>query len=360
MTPAPPPHDPRRTALTAWLSRTLGGAAFELSIASADASFRRYFRVHLARPVAGRDGEAHTLIAMDAPPPHEHVWTWLQVARLIEGAGVHSPHVHAEDDAQGFLLLADLGSTTYQDALDAGVGPAPLYRDALAALARMQARIGAADCATADLNRYDRELLRREMEYLREWLCLKHLALELSTAEHRVLDRAFHWLEEQALAMPVAFVHRDWHMRNLMYVECDALPGMNPGVLDFQDAVVGPVAYDLVSLTRDAYRAWPRATIAGWIAEFHARARAEGAPVPASLDELTLQHDLIGVQRHLKVAGIFARLAERDGKHRYLDDVPRVLGYLLEVLPEHAALRELDHLLRERIAPAFRAKSAAA
>lgn len=345
MTPSQP-HDPRRDLLAAWLRQALGGAAFELSVASADASFRRYFRVHLGGP-----GGPGTLIAMDAPPEHEDVRPWLAVARLIEGAGVHAPHVHAEDLAQGFLLIGDLGPRTYQDALAAGADPAPLYRDALLALARLQGRIEPPHA----LPRYDRALLRREMELLREWLCLRHLGLELTTAEHGVLDRAFHWLEERALAMPVAFVHRDWHARNLMD-SAGTGHGGNPGVVDFQDAVVGPVAYDLVSLTRDAYLRWPRATIAGWIADFHHAARAEGAPVPASLEELALQHDLIGAQRHIKVAGIFARLAERDGKQRYLGDVPKVLGDLLEVLPEHAALRELDHLVRERIAPAFAAR----
>ena len=356
MTPAPPPssdpspaHDPRREALAAWLRGALGGASFELSVASADASFRRYFRAHVAR-----GGATETLIAMDAPPEHEDVRPWLAVARLIEGAGVHAPHVHAEDLAQGFLLIADLGTHTYQDALAAGKAPAPLYRDALVALARLQGRIE----PPHTLPRYDHALLHREMELLREWLCRKHLGLELTSAEHGVLDRAFRWLGEQALAMPVAFVHRDWHARNLLDSAGDG-KGANPGVVDFQDAVVGPVAYDLVSLTRDAYLEWPRATIAGWIADFHHAARAERAPVPASVEELALQHDLIGVQRHLKVAGIFARLAERDGKHRYLDDVPRVLGYLLEVLPEHAALRELDGFLRERVAPAFAARAAA-
>lgn len=360
MSPAQPPssvpssaHDPRRQALAAWLGQALGGAPFELTVASADASFRRYFRVHLAGGGATAT-PSPTMIAMDAPPAHEDLRSWLAVARLIEGAGVHAPHVHAEDLTQGFLLLADLGVHTYQDALAAGKDPAPLYRDALVALARMQGRIEPPHA----LPRYDRALLRREMELLREWLCLKHLGLTLSTAEHGVLDRAFHWLEEAALSMPVAFVHRDWHARNLIDSTGDQ-QGANPGVVDFQDAVVGPVAYDLVSLTRDAYLSWPRATIAGWIAEFHHAARAERAPVPVSVDELTRQHDLIGVQRHLKVAGIFARLALRDGKRRYLDDVARVLGYLLEVMPEHAALRELDHLIREQVAPAFAARHGA-
>ena len=298
MTP-PSSSDLRQDALRDWLRQQFGGVAFELTVASADASFRRYFRVHLG------GADAATLIAMDAPPEHEDLRPWLAIAHLIAGAAVHAPRVQAEDLAQGFLLVDDLGLHTYQDALAAGRDPAPLYQDALQALARLQGRI----VATAALPHYDHALLRRELELFREWLCIRHLALELSSAEHGVLDRAFAWLITEALAMPTAFVHRDWHARNLMAcLGSDA----NPGVLDFQDAVIGPVAYDLVSLTRDAYLDWSRPQIARWIGDFHHAAQAERAPVPASLDEFTLQHDLIGVQRHLKVAGIFARLSIRE------------------------------------------------
>ena len=225
----------------------------------------------------------------------------------------------------------------------------------------MQGRI-----ATDGLPRYDRELLRRELELFREWLCGKHLGLALTPGEHLLLDRSFVQLEDAALAMPVAFVHRDYHARNLMLVTAGdehqvaaspasgnrRPPALNPGILDFQDAVAGPVAYDLVSLTRDAYLDWPAATIARWIADFHALARAAGAPLPTSLAEFTTQHDLIGLQRQLKVAGIFCRLAHRDGKRGFLDDVPRVLGHLLEVLPRYPALGDLDRFIRSRIAPA--------
>ncbi len=333
--------DPRQDALRGWLGAVLDGAPFELSIASADASFRRYFRVHLGE---GARFSARSLIAMDAPPAAEDVRPWLDVARRIGSADVHAPQVVAEDLAQGFLLLADLGDTTYQAALEAGADPAPLYADALAALARMQGRI-----AVDDLPRYDRKLLRRELELFRDWLCGTHLKLTLTAFEQQLLDRSFTWLEDSALAMPYAFVHRDYHARNLMVIA----DGANPGVLDFQDAVAGPVAYDLVSLTRDAYLTWPAATIARWIGEFHALARGERAAVPASLDEFTLQHDVIGLQRQLKVAGVFCRLAYRDDKRRYLDDVPRVLGYLLEVLPRVAKLADLDAFMRTRVAPAF-------
>jgi hypothetical protein len=329
--------DPRQDALRGWLGAVLDGAPFELSVASADASFRSYFRVHLQ---GGR-----SLIATDAPPAHEDLRPWLDVAARIAGAGAHAPRVHAQDLAQGFLLIEDLGDATYQRALAAGADPAPLYADALAALARMQGRI-----AVDGLPRYDRALLRRELELFRGWLCGTHLGLELSATEQRLLDRGFAFLEDAALAMPYAFVHRDYHARNLMQ-----LPAANPGVLDFQDAVAGPVAYDLVSLTRDAYLVWPAATIAGWIAAFHAEARAEGAPLPASRDEFAAQHDLIGLQRHLKVAGIFCRLAHRDGKRAYLADVPRVLGYLLEVLPRFPELADLERFIRDRVRPAFAA-----
>lgn len=336
--------DPRQDALRGWLGAVLDGAPFELSVASADASFRRYFRVHLQDDA--RFG-ARSLIAMDAPPAHEDLRSWLDVSARIAGAGVHAPQVHAQDLAQGFLLIEDLGDTTYQAALGAGADAAPLYQAALDALARMQGRI-----RIDGLPHYDRALLHRELELFREWLCGRHLGLALTPAEHLVLDRSFVLLEDAALAMPVAFVHRDYHARNLMLLAAGDRR-LSPGVLDFQDAVVGPVAYDLVSLTRDAYLSWPAATIARWIADFHAMARAERAPLPPSLEEFTAQHDLIGLQRQLKVAGIFCRLAHRDGKRGFLDDLPRVLGYLLEVLSHHAALSELDRFIRARVAPAF-------
>jgi len=329
--------DQRLSALREWLSGALADGPDEVAVASADASFRRYFRVR------HRGG---TAIAMDAPPAHEDPRPWLRVAALLEGAGVHAPHVAAVDLERGFVLMSDLGDRTYQQALDAGADPAPLYRDALAALARMQGRIA----PPADLPRYDRALLRRELELFREWFCVRHLGLALDAAEHALLDAAFAWLEDQALAMPTCFVHRDYHARNLMVVERGA-DGSNPGILDFQDAVVGPVAYDLVSLTRDAYLRWEPARITAWIAEYHALARAAAVPVPASVSELALQHDLIGVQRHLKVAGIFARLCHRDGKRRYLDDLPRVVGYLREVVPKQAALAQLARFLEARVAP---------
>jgi aminoglycoside/choline kinase family phosphotransferase len=362
--------DPRQDALRGWLGAALAGAPFELSVASADASFRRYFRVQLresARSLIAERCGARSFIAMDAPPPHEALEPWLDIATRIVAAGAHAPRVHAADHAQGFLLLDDLGDTTYQVALGRGADPAPLYADALAALARMQGRI-----AIDGLPRYDRALLRRELELFREWACGRHLGLTLSSSEQSMLDRAFTWLEDAALAMPVAFVHRDYHARNLMVVaEGDNRHGVaddhqvaasaassnrnhnNPGILDFQDAVAGPVAYDLVSLTRDAYLRWPAATIAAWTSRYHALARAEGAPLPASVAEFSEQHDVIGLQRQLKVVGIFCRLAHRDGKRGYLDDIPLVLDHLLEVMPQHAALADLDAFLRARIAPGF-------
>lgn len=339
--------DHRLEALRAWLAGPLGAAEFALDPAAGDASFRRYLRVRTSGATVA-SGAATTLIAMDAPPPREDVRPWLAVASRLRAAGVHAPEVFAHDAEQGFVLMADLGDTTYQQALAAGVAPSALYPAALAALVRMQAHI-----PTTGLPPYDRPLLRRELELFREWACGRHLGLVLSAGEQAMLDATFTWLEDQALAMPQVFVHRDWHARNLMQVSAEG-----PGVLDFQDAVAGPVAYDLVSLTRDAYLDWSPGQIANWIATYHAAARAAGVPVPAAREELTRQHDLIGVQRHLKVVGIFCRLAHRDGKHAYLADIPRVLAHLRAVTPRHAELAGLDALLRARVMPGFGAARA--
>jgi aminoglycoside/choline kinase family phosphotransferase len=334
--------DHRLEALRTWLAGPLGAASFDLRLAAGDASFRRYLRVVLT--------DGRTRIAMDAPPPQEDIRPWLKVAALLRTAGVRAPTVLAHDAAQGFVLMDDLGDQTYQAALAADIPAAGLYRDALTALVRMQAGI---PVAGLDLPPYDRALLRRELELFRDWACVRHLGLTLSPGETALLDATFTGLEDAALAMPQVFVHRDWHARNLMRLAVD-----NPGVLDFQDAVIGPLTYDLVSLTRDAYLEWSETEVAGWLAAYHAEARAAGLPVPATLGELTVQHDVMGMQRHLKVVGIFARLWHRDGKAGYLDDVPRVVGHLLKVAPMHAPA--LADFLVTRIQPGLAAARARA
>jgi hypothetical protein len=335
--------DPRLALLRHWLEEGLGWRGSALAPASADASFRRYFRV--TRP----DG---TFVAMDAPPDKEDVGPYLKVAGMLADTGVNAPRVLARNAQDGFLLLTDLGSVTYLAALEDRSLAGTLYTDAIEALVRIQAR-GAAHAT--GLPPYDEKLLRFEMSLFPDWLLARHLGLELSEAERRMLSGAFDRLVTAALEQPRVFVHRDYHSRNLM-VCADA----NPGILDFQDAVLGPVTYDLVSLLRDCYVVWPQERVVEWALEFRRRARAAG--VDAGDDEATFMRwlDLMGVQRHLKASGIFARLWHRDGKPGYLPDVPRTLAYIEQACARHAEFAALGKLVRERVLPAMQASLGAA
>ena len=316
----------RLAQLDAWLSRVLGGAAFTLAPASEDASFRRYFRV-----VAG----GVTRIAMDAPPPQEDVRPYLHVAEVFRAAGVHVPQVYATDVEHGFLLLSDLGSTTYLAALDADSAHG-LYVAALDALVAIQraSRPGV-------LPPYDRALLERELNLFPDWYVARHLGLELSAGQRAVLATAFERILANNLAQPPVYVHRDYHSRNLMVSE------PNPGILDFQDAVYGPVTYDLVSLLRDAYISWDEARVIDWAARYWERARADGVPVGTDFGAFYRDFEWMGVQRQIKVLGIFARLCHRDGKAAYLDDMPLVLRYLRGACGRYDELRPLAGLLDE-------------
>jgi hypothetical protein len=330
--------DPRLALLRHWLEEGLCWQGSALAPASADASFRRYFRV--TRP----DG---TFVAMDAPPDKEDVGPYLAVAGMLAETGVNAPRVIARNARDGFLLLTDLGSVTYLAALEERSRAGELYSDAIDALVCIQAR-GAAHAAR--LPPYDEKLLRFEMSLFPDWLLARHLGLTLSEAERRALAEAFDRLVAAALEQPRVFVHRDYHSRNLMVCE-----GANPGILDFQDAVRGPVTYDLVSLLRDCYVAWPQERVVGWALEFRRRAVAAG--VEAGDDEATFMRwfDLMGVQRHLKASGIFARLWHRDGKPGYLPDVPRTLSYIEQACAQHAEFAPLGELVRERVLPAMQA-----
>jgi aminoglycoside/choline kinase family phosphotransferase len=321
--------DARLAALEAFVAGALGSRAFAIAPASADASFRRYFRVTPAAPAFG----AATLIAMDAPPPHEDCRPYVQVAALLDEAGVHAPRVLASDVERGFLLLTDLGRTTYLDALDAASAPA-LYLDAIDALVRWQrsSREGV-------LPPYDRALLRRELDLFPDWYVARHLGHALSDAERATLERMFAAILASNLAQPRVFVHRDYHSRNLM------VSTPNPGVLDFQDAVHGPLAYDLVSLLRDAYIAWDEELELDWAVRYWERARAAGLPVPREFAGFWRDFEWMGVQRQLKVLGIFARLCHRDGKPGYVADMPRVYHYLHRACGRYDELRPLQALL---------------
>jgi len=315
----------------AWLAHILRGRPVRVTAASGDASFRRYFRVHL-------DGGA-TRILMDAPPPQEDCRAFVHVTAVLAAAGVHVPRIFEADLGRGFLLLSDLGDRLYLDVLDDASADA-LYGDALDALVRLQAR-GDAGAVPP----YDAARLRAELELFPDWFLRRHLGITLPAPAARVLEGAFERLIAACLEQPAVLVHRDYHSRNLMHV-----PGANPGVLDYQDAVRGPVTYDLVSLLRDVYLRWPQARVAGWVADWQRRARDAGVLARGSDGErIERWFDLTGVQRHLKVAGIFARLWYRDGKDRYLADLPLALDYLLaasarqrELAPLAALLADLD------------------
>jgi aminoglycoside/choline kinase family phosphotransferase len=302
-----PSADPRVAALADWLRGPLGSDRFTLSRASEDASFRRYFRVDL---------DGRTCIAMDAPPPMENCRPFVHVAQLLRDAGVHAPEVHAQDLERGFLLLEDLGTTTYLTRLDASNAHG-LYLDAIDALIRFQrsSREGV-------LPAYDEALLRRELDLIPDWYVARHLGAALDDTQREALEGVFARVLANNLAQPRVFVHRDYHSRNLMV--CDP----NPGVLDFQDAVYGPVTYDLVSLLRDAYIAWEEERQIDWAVRYWERARKAGIAVDADFGSFWRDFEWMGVQRQIKVLGIFARLCHRDGKSGYVDDMPLVMKYL--------------------------------
>jgi aminoglycoside/choline kinase family phosphotransferase len=324
--------DARLTLIREWLSQDLGLSLAGLSPASSDASFRRYFRALTARG---------TFIVMDAPPGKEDIRPYLHVGALLAALGAHVPQVYETDVARGLLLLEDLGATPYLTRLEAADDPDRLYADALRVLADIQVQ-GAE--AARQLPPYDRAALARELALMPEWFCIKHLDFVPSDAEQEVLGRAFEFLITAALAQPQVFVHRDYHSRNLMVVA-----DKNPGVIDFQDALRGPTGYDLVSLLKDCYISWPRARVEGWVSGYRATLLARGAAV-ADEKQFLRDFDLIGVQRHLKVLGIFARLFHRDGKRGYLLDLPRTLDYVRDTCTRYAELTELADFLERHAA----------
>ncbi len=314
----------RRSQLQRWIETRLNASPLALEPASADASYRRYFLVH----AAGR-----SLIVMDAPPEHEDCRPFVHVARLLAAAGVHVPRVIAEDLEQGFLLLSDLGSTSYLQALS-NESAEELFRDAIDALLRWQL------ASTPDaLPPYDRALLLREMKLFPEWYLQRHLGLTLNPAQLRSLDELFALILTNNLAQPAVYVHRDYMPRNLMVCE------PNPGVLDFQDAVYGPITYDVASLFRDAFVSWDEARVRGWVASYWEKAKRAGLPVASDFGSFYRDLEWMGAQRHLKVLGIFARLHYRDGKRGYLEDAPRFVGYLRAVAVRYPQLRPLLALL---------------
>lgn len=332
--------DSRLQLLDRWLERLFGDRDFSIAVASADASFRRYFRI-------SRRGE--TLIAMDAPPDKEDMAPYVRIAGMLVDVGVNAPRVLHQDATQGFLLNSDLGTRTYLNELADRTRAGALYGDAMSALVAIQSK-GERHART--LPPYDAAVLQREMALFPEWFCTRHLGLELNATEQRTLQQMFDVLIAEALRQPRVFVHRDYHSRNLMLGD-GARFGANPGILDFQDALYGPVTYDLVSLLRDCYISWPIEQVHGWVAQFRDQVGAAGVGVGGSPQEFLRWFDFMGVQRHLKVLGIFARLWHRDGKSGYLKDLPLTLRYVRDVVNVYPELAPLRRLIDERVLDAF-------
>jgi aminoglycoside/choline kinase family phosphotransferase len=330
----------RQQQLTDWLHSLYPDAPFTITVASADASFRRYFRATFA------DGT--TRIVMDAPPEHENCRPFLHIGRLFEVAGTHVPHVYAQNLEQGFLLLSDLGNTTYLQALKPDNAKA-LYGAATDALVRIQLA-----SRENELPPYDEALLLREMNLFPEWYVAKHLNVTLSAKQQTALEKVFRRILDNNLAQPRVYVHRDYHSRNLMLVEtvADDFPGakdiaINPGILDFQDAVYGPITYDLASLFKDAYIKWDEELVMDWLIRYWESARRATLPVHADFGEFYRDYEWMGVQRHIKVLGIFARLYHRDGKEGYLKDMPLVFEYLYRACARYVDLKPMQVLLEE-------------
>ena len=313
-------QDVRLEQLTQWVCSLPGWEHSLLEPASADASFRRYFRVR------GTEG---TAICMDAPPDKENISPFIDITRRLEATGVHVPAILAQNLLDGFLLLEDLGSTHFLSLL----GPEnvkDLYADALHALLQIQQ----ADCN--HLPAYNERLLRTEMQLMPEWFLKTHLGFNDDEIPHELIAHTFENLMESAIGQPVAFVHRDYHSRNLMITQENS-----PGIIDYQDAVIGPATYDLVSLLRDCYVVWPQSQVEWWVECFRKEAISAGTLPPVDQHSFQRWFDLMGLQRHIKVLGIFSRLNHRDGKPGYLNDLPLVLSYVLEIGSKYPETSEL-------------------
>ena len=324
----------------------------QMETVSGDASFRRYFRLNFAL-----NNEQKSWIAVDAPPEHENSRQFVDIAKVWSAAGVKVPAVLAFDEARGFMLLEDFGDTLLHPELTDTAADG-LYKSSIDSLIELQQLT-----KTENIPLYDRPLLDREMALFPDWLCEKHLALTLSADDKAMLKQVFDTLANSALAQPQVVVHRDYHSRNLMI--CKAKPPLHNdnfiGIIDFQDAVYGPLTYDLVSLLKDCYIQWPREQVLAWLAYFKTNSIqvAHEQDTVAAQDQLIRDFDLMGMQRHLKAAGIFARLSMRDGKHGYLNDVPRTCEYILQASRLYPEFNRFTLWLEDIFLPALNKKIAA-
>ena len=319
--------DRRLQQLRLWLNQVLQTEQYDLSVASADASFRRYFRIM---------HNNQSMIAMDAPPEKEDCQPFVDIAKMLFSAGIHAPEILAEDHDQGFLLLSDLGDTQYLSILN-NENADSLYKEAIDSIVQMQS------IPAETLPAYDRQLLQTEMKLFPEWFIEKHLGITLNDQQQHLLDSVFECLTESALQQPKVFVHRDYHSRNLMQTTAS-----NPGILDFQDAVYGAVTYDLASLLKDCYISWPRKQIEQWLAYYFQQAQQKNIiDAHCQLDNFIQWFDLMAVQRHIKVLGIFSRLNIRDNKPGYMKDLPLTFQYIVDSCERYPLLKPLKIFLQE-------------
>jgi aminoglycoside/choline kinase family phosphotransferase len=325
-------QDARLASLTEWLGTLDLVETGSRRAASSDASFRRYFRLDVVPALRPKLGA--TLIAMDAPPERENVPAFIHVAGLLQEAGVTVPAIVARDVERGFLLLSDLGTTTYLSRLDAD-NAAFMYSDAVDALIKFQ--LASRPGVLAD---FDRAFVLREMNLFPEWFIGRHLGVTMTEAQQAQLDKVFETITANVLAQQQVFMHRDFHSRNLMFLDQG-----NPGVLDFQDAVYGPVTYDLGSLLRDAYIQWDEEIVLDWVVRYWQSAKQVGLPVNPDIDAFYRDFEFMALQRHLKILGIFCRLNYRDGKPIYMGDLPTVMDYVRKTANRYTELKPLIRLL---------------
>ena len=335
----------REFMLQQWVCRTLkvpvGSLVPPLSMVSGDASFRRYFRA---------SWQGHSYIAVDAPPQQENSSAFIRVCRMLRNSGVQAPEIFASDVKRGFLLLEDFGDSQLLPTLSRfqsdgeSQRAGAIYHSALQTLLLIQR-----SPEKERLDPYDRDQLRSEMQLFTDWFCKAFLKLELSDSEHAVIEQSMHFLEEAALSQPTVMVHRDFHSRNLMLLDDSAVPAL--GVIDFQDAVHGPYSYDVVSLLRDCYLRWEPETVNRWALTYWQAARTDGLLADVSEAQFLRDFDLMGLQRHLKVMGIFCRLSIRDNKSQYLADIPLVIQYFLEVSGHYPELGDFVEWFNRRALP---------
>ena len=322
----------RLTALNDWLATLNIVQVDTCRPASSDASFRRYFRLDVVPALRAKLGD--TLVAMDAPPDRENVPAFIHVQGLLLAAGVNAPAIVAQDVPNGFLLLSDLGTTTYLQRLTVDNAPM-MYSDAVDTLIKLQLT-----SQPGVLPDYDRAFITRELNLFPEWFVSKHLGVTMTDAQQAQLDKVFEAIISNCLAQQQVFMHRDFHSRNLMFLEHG-----NPGVLDFQDAVFGPVTYDLGSLLRDAYVQWDEEIVLDWVVRYWQRAKQLGLPVNPDIDAFYQDFEFMALQRHLKILGIFCRLNYRDGKANYLGNLPTVIDYVRKTANRYIVLKPLARLL---------------